>query len=441
MSGFSRTSILLARRPGKEDIDSGVYQIDIAPVSASLKESWRRLAWSRVSATVWYLGATSLLTDVSSEMITSILPVYLVLNLQMTPLAFGTIDGAYNASAAVVRTASGFMADRWRRYKQVAAVGYGLSAVSKLGFLTVGPAFSPLVAIIVGDRLGKGIRTAPRDALISLSAAPGELGTSFGVHRTLDAAGATIGPVVAFALLLLVPGRFDLVFFTSFWVAIVGLAVLLLFVRGGRATTGGDPVSDVSVRMAIDLLRAARFRAVLITACILALATVSDAFVYLTLQQTVGFDGARLPLLYVGTPLCYFALAGPMGLLADRIGPRITFVAGHVVLLLLYGLLLGVRPGVVGPIASVVLLGGYYAATDGVLAALASGTLPISLRGTGLALLATGSNLARAAASLAFGVTWTWWGRETTLTLFAVALCAAMVVAFFQLGFGRTVEL
>ena len=379
-----------------------MYPIDFPLDRASLKHSWRRLAWSRVGATVWYLGATSLLTDISSEMITAILPVYFVLTLQMTPMAFGTIDGIYNAVAAVARTASGFIADTSRRYKLVAASGYGLSAVSKLGFLTVGTAFSPLVAIIVGDRLGKGIRTAPRDALISLSGAPDELATAFGVHRALDALGATIGPLVAFALLLIVPGHFDLVFLTSFWIAIVGLAVLLLFVPGGRAATPGHQVGDVSIGRAIDLLRAPGFRGVLIAASILSLATVSDAFVYLALQHTVHFDGARLPLLFVGTPLCYFALAGPVGIAADRFGARLTFIAGHVVLLVLYGVLLGSGLGIAGPFVSV-------------------------------ALLATSSTLARATASLIFGVTWTWWGRETAITLFAAALSAAIVVAYLQI--------
>jgi len=411
-----------------------VYPLNSTTDRLSTKGAWRQLAWRSVSANVWYLGATSLLTDVSSEMITSILPVYVVLRLQMTPMAFGAVDGVYQGVAVLVRTGSGFLSDRSRRHKLIAALGYGLSAVSKLGFLVAGAAWSPLVAVIVGDRLGKGIRTAPRDALISLSSAPERLGTSFGVHRALDAAGAACGPIVAFALLALLPGRFDLVFLTSFWVAIVGLAVLLLFVRREPPAHAGQLADDVSLKGALGLVAAPGFRAVLVAACILALATVSDAFLYLTLQQQAGFDGARLPLLYVGTPLCYFALAGPMGILADRWGPRGTFLVGHALLLVLYGSLFGTAIGWLGPVICVALLGGYYAATDGVLAALASATLPVSLRGTGLALLATGTSLGRVAASLAFGVLWTRWGHQTALIVFAAGLCAAMLLAFRQLG-------
>lgn len=411
-----------------------MYQLNSSPDGVSLRGAWKALAWARVSANVWYLGATSLLTDVSSEMITSILPVYAVLHLGLTPLAFGAVDGVYQGVAALVAVGSGVVSDRSRRYKLVAACGYGLSALSKLGFLIAGAAWPPLVAVLVGDRIGKGIRTAPRDALISLSSDTGRLGTSFGVHRALDAAGAMCGPLVAFALLALVPGRFDLVFLTSFWVAVVGLAVLLLFVRTEPAVRAGSVAPGVSLKAAMALIAAPGFRAVLVAACALALATVSDAFLYLTLQQTAGFDGTRLPLLYVGTPLCYFMLAGPMGILADRWGSRGTFIAGHMLLLTLYGLLYGASLGWVGPLLCVLLLGGYYAATDGVLAALASATLPAGLRGTGLALLATGTNLGRVAASLAFGVLWTWLGKETALVTFAAGLAIGMVLAFRQLS-------
>lgn len=426
-----------------------MYELNPTVGGVSVKRAWRQLAWSRVSANVWYLGITSLFTDVSSEMIASILPIYLVLHLHLTPFAFGAIDGVYQGLAALVRTGSGVIADRLRRYKSIAALGYGLSALSKLGFLVVGARWPPLAAVVAGDRLGKGIRTAPRDTLIALSTAADRLATSFGVHRTLDAAGAMLGPVVAFAILALLPGQFGLVFLTSFWVAIVGLAVLILFVQ---VTNQGDAVeraaevrdrfptvpnvslgTSTTPRSAIDVVRGPQFRPLLIAASALALATVSDAFLYLVLQQSAGFDARLVPLLYVGTPLVYFMLAAPVGFLADRVGAGRTFLAGHVLLVVLYGLLVAAKLGAVAPLVCVVLLGAYYAATDGVLAALASARLPVGLLGTGLAVVATATNLARASASLAFGYVWTQWGRETALLLFLVGLCAAMGVAFRQL--------
>jgi MFS family permease len=428
-----------------------VYELNSTVDGVSIKRAWRQLAWSRVSANVWYLGFTSLLTDVSSEMITSILPVYLVLHLHMTPLAFGAIDGLYQGVAALVRTGSGVVSDRLRRYKSVAVVGYAVSAVSRLGLLLVGARWAPLAAVVTGDRVGKGIRTAPRDTLIALSTVPDRLATSFGVHRALDAAGAMIGPVVAFGILAFLPGQFDLVFLTSFCIAIVGLAVLVLFVqipyedaaveraappdRGFQAVpSGASPKSRSEARESeLAAIWGPQFRPLLIAASALALTTVSDAFLYLALQQSIGFDGRLVSLLYVGTPLVYFMLAAPLGILADRFGAGRTFVAGHLLLLVLYGVLISAGFGPAAALICVVLLGAYYAATDGVLAALASARLPVGRLGTGLGAVATATNLSRALASLVFGYVWTRWGRETALLLFSLGLCASMGVAFRQL--------
>jgi MFS family permease len=429
-----------------------VYELNSTVDGVSIKRAWRQLAWSRVSANVWYLGFTSLLTDVSSEMITSILPVYLVLHLHMTPLAFGAIDGLYQGVAALVRTGSGVVSDRLRRYKSVAVVGYAVSAVSRLGLLLVGARWAPLAAVVTGDRMGKGIRTAPRDTLIALSTVPDRLATSFGVHRALDAAGAMIGPIVSFGILAFLPGQFDLVFLTSFCIAIVGLAVLVLFVqipyedaaveRAARVLdrrfqavpSGASPKSRSEARESeLAAIWGPQFRPLLIAASALALTTVSDAFLYLALQQSIGFDGRLVSLLYVGTPLVYFMLAAPLGILADRFGAGRTFVAGHLLLLVLYGVLISAGFGPAAALICVVLLGAYYAATDGVLAALASARLPVGRLGTGLGAVATATNLARALASLVFGYVWTRWGRETALLLFSLGLCASMGVAFRQL--------
>src|ERR671918_3154075 len=125
--------------------------------------------WSfKVSGTVWALGFTSLLTDVSSEMVASVLPVYLVFQVGLSPLAFGVVDGLYQGIAALVRVAAGLFADRWQRYKDVATAGYGLSALCRLGILAAGTSASTIAAVVALDRIGKGIRTAPRDALIAL---------------------------------------------------------------------------------------------------------------------------------------------------------------------------------------------------------------------------------------------------------------------------------
>src|SRR3954449_1959046 len=182
----------------------------------------------RVGGTVLLLGTCSLLTDVSSEMVSAILPLYLVATLGFSPLQYGIVDGLYQGASALVRLAAGFLGDRLSRHKSVATFGYGLSAVCKLGLVAVGGAWAGLSAIILLDRTGKGLRTAPRDAMISMTAPKAELGLAFGVHRAMDTAGAMIGPLVAFALLAAAPNAFHSLFLISFFIAMLGFGVITL---------------------------------------------------------------------------------------------------------------------------------------------------------------------------------------------------------------------
>ena len=142
------------------------------PIESKNLQGLRGGRWSGVGPNVFFLGLTSFLTDISSEMVASILPIYMVFVLRLTPLQIGVVDGLYQGAAALARLAGGLFADRWRRNREVAAAGYGLSALCKLGLLAVGSAWGPLSGVIALDRVGKGLRTAPRDALISLSSEP-----------------------------------------------------------------------------------------------------------------------------------------------------------------------------------------------------------------------------------------------------------------------------
>ncbi len=290
------------------------------------------------------------------------------------------------------------------------------------------------------DRAGKGIRTAPRDALISLSAPADRLGAAFGVHRAMDTTGALLGPLIAFGLLALAPGSYDATFVVSFCFAIVGLAVLLLFVQN-RTRAPGDaaapaaaaPAERPSLREASALLRERPFAAVVLAGTGLGLATVSDAFVYLALQQRTDLETSFFPLLFVGTALVYMLLAVPAGRLADRIGRGRVFLGGYAVLLLVYtGLFLPLSgPGVVA--LYVGLLGAYYAATDGVLMALTSSLVPEALRGSGLGLVSTATSLARLVSSIAFGALWTAAGLAVAGYVFAAGLALALVLALVAL--------
>jgi MFS family permease len=381
-----------------------------------------------VGRNVLLLGLVSMVTDVSSEMVASTLPLYLTVVLRFTPLEYGVLDGLYQGVTALVRLAGGVVADRWHRYKEVAAAGYGLSALCKLALLAAGGVWTAFAGVILLDRVGKGIRTPPRDALISLSSTRERLGEAFGVHRALDTAGAMLGPLVAFGLLAVAPDAFDAVFVVSFCFAALGVGILLLLVEN-RPPAEPAARTAVALRSALALLRAPRFRAVVLAGAALSLMTVSDGFAYLVLQRRLDLGFGFFPLLYVGTSAVYLLLAVPAGRLADRIGRGRTVLGGHALLLVLYLLLLGSAGGIVTVLACLALLGAYYAATDGVLMALGSALLPEGLRSSGLALLATAAAMARLAASVLFGATWSAVGQQTALLLFGAGLVAALVIS------------
>jgi MFS family permease len=407
-----------------------MYQLDPKSLR-SLR--WRR--WSGIGSNVFFLGITSMLTDVSSEMVTSILPIYLVFALGLTPLQFGFVDGLSQGAAALARLASGLIADRWQRNREVAALGYGISAVCKLVLLAAGNAWGLVSAAIAFDRVGKGIRTSPRDALISLSSIPERLGLAFGIHRALDTAGALIGPLVAFAILAALPQAFDLVFVTSFFVAIAGLAALLCFVRNVRPHDGTavEPARR-SLKAALALLRHKRFRAMVLIGTALGLFTVADSFVFLMLQRKLSAEAAWFPLFYVAVAVAYLVLAIPAGSLGDRFGRARMFLVGHALLLLAGINLLMSGNGLGAGLLSLALLGAYYACTDGVLMAMASRFVPSELRASGLGLVATANGVARLVASIMFGALWNWRSMEFALTVFTVGLAGALVFSTAMLA-------
>ncbi|WP_261574821.1 MFS transporter [Frankia gtarii] len=403
------------------------------------------LARRAVPATVLVLGAVSLITDVSAEMVTAVLPLYLVTGLGLSPLGFGLLDGIYNGASALVRLVGGHLADRGRRYKSMAALGYGLSALCKPALLIV-HSVAGISAVLAVDRTGKGLRTAPRDAMISLAAPPEAQGRSFGVHRAMDTAGALLGPVVAIVVMHAAADGFDAVFTVSFCVAATGVVVLLLFVPGrvpqpgpagsgsaksGSAGTGRGEPAAVSLRAVVSLLGDRALRRLTLCALLLGLATVSDSFLYLILQRDLDLSGEWFPLLPLGTSASFLLLAVPLGRAADRFGRWRVFLAGHGGLLVAYGLLLAPVGGAALPAVVLVLHGAFYAATDGVLMAAAAGSVPERLRSSGLALVQTGQVGARFACSLLFGAAWTTWGDHAALAAAtaALAVCTAAAVA------------
>jgi MFS family permease len=386
--------------------------------------------WRRVSPNVFALGFTSMFTDVSSEMVNSIVPIYLTFQLGFTTFQLGLFIALYSGISAVTALMGATMADRLSRHKEVAGAGYTVSALCKLGLLASRSAWLPATGFLYLDRVGKGLRTAPRDALISLSSSRERLGESFGTHRALDTAGAVIGPVVAFTILFLAPGRFSSIFVVSFCIALFGVAILVLFVRNQKVKTAvASKRNRVVLRDAVHLLKRRSYSSIFVAGAALGLFTISDAFIYLTFQQRSNMNLAYFPLLYVGTSLVYLFLAVPLGRLADRLGRSFVFLGGFVFLAFVYVVLLRTDPGPSALIVMLVMFGTYYAATDGVLAAMTSSTLPEELRATGLAFLNGAVAVAGFFSALTFGALWSWIGPSATVRIFLIALVVTLVAA------------
>ncbi|MGY0389271.1 MFS transporter [Nocardioides sp. WG-D5] len=380
----------------------------------------------RVSRTVITLGIVSLLTDISSESVSAILPLYLTAVVGLSPVAYGLIDGLYQGVSSLVRIAAGWAADRTDRPQPVALAGYAMSAVARLGLIFAG-GFGTISAAISLDRVGKGVRTAPRDAMIAASSDPAHLGRSFGIHRTLDTIGATLGPLLAFVILWRITDGYDTVLVVSLGFAVLGVATMAFFVpfRTGavrRVAARREPRAKVRWRAALTpgLARVTGVSGVL------ALLTVGDGFVYLALLETGGFAAQWFPVLYVGTNLAYLALAVPMGRLADRVGRVRVLVLGHLPLAAAY-LCAATGSGVLWTTcAAVLLLGVFYAATDGTLAAVAGQLVPETVRASGIATAQTAVALARLVAATGFGLLWYAVGPRVAMLAVCVVLVAAI---------------
>jgi MFS family permease len=394
----------------------------------------------QIPAAVLAFGFVSLLTDVSSEAVAAVLPLYITTVLGMGPLAYGFIDGIYQGVSAAVRILGGWWSDSTRRPKWVAFVGYFASALSRIGLL-LATGFAGITAVIAVDRLGKGLRTGPRDSLIATASDRADLGRNFGVHRAMDTAGALAGPLLAFAVLAVIPlglGGYRAVFVFSLAFAVLGLLVLVSAVPDLRTATGRASVSDPAIdggtrrRIALRLsdLSQPALRRVLVVAGLLGLVTVGDGFIYLSLSEAGSLGAKYFPLLFVGTSAAYMALAIPLGRVADRVGRARVFLTGHIALLAVYALTASrLAVGVWLVAIALLLMGSFYAATDGVLSALATQSVPGESRASGIAAAQTVVALTRFACSLGFGLLWQLTGRETALWVMAAALAVGLVAA------------
>lgn len=385
------------------------------------------------------LGITSFFTDISSEMVLAVVPLFLTTSLGFSIFGFGLFEAAYQGTSAVFRIWGGGYADRDRRHKRVAATGYGLSTLTRFGLIvSTIVAAVPAVPFLLADRVGKGLRASPRDALISLSTAPDRIATAFAVHRSLDTAGAMLGPLVAFAVLTAAPGAFDAVFVVSAIAGVIGVATITTF---AEEKTEPAPTSEAKrsilehwqqVRQTAGMSQLVR------VAGLLSMFTVGDAFLYLIIQRSTDLSARFFPLLFVVTAGAYLLAAVPFGRIADRIGTRRVFLAGHAMLGVLYIAFAFIGVGAFIAVVGLVMLGIYYAATDGVVAAMSSQLVPTEIRASGIAVVTVAIALGRMVSAALFGFLWHQFGAGDALTIYLLGLVFSLVAAAKLLPNPRT---
>jgi MFS family permease len=372
---------------------------------------------------IWVLGFVSMLMDISSEMVHSLLPMFLVGSLGVSVLVVGIIEGLAEACALIVKVFSGTLSDYLGRRKGLAVLGYALGALSKPLFALSSGAGLVITARLV-DRVGKGIRGAPRDALVADIAPPEVRGAAFGLRQSLDTVGAFTGPLLAVGLMLLWANDFRAVF----WVAVIPgvLSVLLLMVGVREPERQADtPRSNPINRANMRRLSAAYWWVVGIGA-VFTLARFSEAFLVLRAQQ-LGVAMAWVPLVMVAMNVVYAASAYPFGWLSDRISHTRLLVAGLLVLVLADAVL-ATSTDWVSLLLGVALWGVHMGMTQGLLATMVADTAPADLRGTAFGLFNLVSGVAMLIASVLAGWLWDTHGAASTFVAGAVFALSALLL-------------
>lgn len=376
----------------------------------------------RIPTTVWALGLVSLCMDVSSEIIHSLLPVFLVTALGVSVRAVGIIEGIAESTAMVMRVFSGALSDRLGKRKALAVAGYGLGAASKPVF-----ALASGVGMVLGarfiDRIGKGIRGAPRDALVADVTPPPLRGAAFGLRQSLDTVGAFIGPLLAIGLMVVFAGDFRAVFWVACLPALVAVVILVLAVK--------EPPTSVRSKAALPFawrrfaaLGAPYWQVVGVGAAF-TLARFSEAFLLLR-AETLGLRATLVPVILVVMNLAYALTAYPAGHLSDRIGrPRLLGLG--LIVLIGADLLLALAGNIQMVLFGAILWGGHMGLTQGLLAAWVTDTARPEQRGTAFGVFGLISGLALLLASVLAG--WLWDTVGAPATFVTGALLAAIALA------------
>ena len=394
------------------------------------------------SRNVFFLGVVSFLTDVSSDMIFTLVPLFLLNVLRVGTPIIGLIEGIAEGTASLLKVLSGWLSDRLGRRKGLAVFGYSISTLAK-PFLYFATTWGVVAAVRFVDRVGKGIRTSPRDALVADSAPPEEMGKSFGLHRAMDTLGAVLGLSVAALIVYLVQrggleltrDAFQTIVLVGIVPAVLAVFVLLFFVRerGRRAdSTGvscsanGHPSGAVPTKKGFDF----RFKLFLAIMVVFTLGNSSDAFLILR-AQNLDFSVPQILLLFVAFNLVYALAALPAGLVSDRLGRKGVIVVGWSIYALAY-LGLAVASAAWQVWLLFVLYGLYYGVADGVTRAFVSDLVPAERRGTAYGLYHTAVGLSLLPASLIAGWLWHLIGPEAPF-FFGAAMAGVAMLGFLLL--------
>jgi MFS family permease len=371
---------------------------------------------------IWMLGFVSLLMDISSEMIHSLLPLFMVGTLGASALAVGLIEGLAESTALIVKVFSGTLSDYLGKRKGLALFGYALGALTKPIFALANTTGIVLTARLL-DRVGKGVRGAPRDALVADIAPPQLRGAAFGLRQSLDTVGAFLGPLLAVGLMLLWANDFRKVFWVAVIPGLLAVALLLFGVREPERHQTGKRSNPVR-RGNLKRLGAPYWRVVGIGA-VFTLARFSEAFLVLRAQQG-GIPVALVPLVMVAMNLVYAASAYPFGKLSDRMSHSKLLALGLVVLVAA-DLVLAINDHWAVVLAGVALWGVHMGITQGLLATMVADTAPADLRGTAYGVFNLTSGIAMLVASLVAGVLWDRLGASSTFYAGAAFCILALI--------------
>jgi len=374
------------------------------------------------------LGIVSLFMDVSSEMIHSLLPVFMVSVLGTSAMMVGIIEGVGEATASITKIFSGVISDWIGKRKPLVLIGYSLAVFTKPLFPLAQSAMAVLVARFL-DRIGKGIRGAPRDALIADVVSKEQLGAAFGLRQAMDTVGAFLGPMLALALMFLTSNNYRIVFWVAFIPALVAVLCIVFGVEEPEVQTTKNKPFPIRKSELIKL--PGSFWIVVALASAFTLARFSEAFLLLR-ASGLGLSAGWMPMIFIVMNIVYAVTAYPIGVLSDRIG-RNGLLAIGIALLIVADILLAFGGNLIWIFAGVVLWGLHLGMTEGLLSALIAGAAPPDLRGTAFGMYNLLTGIVALVASGLAGWIWTAYGPSQTFTAGAI-FAAISLAGMWQVG-------